>query len=190
LPQNIACVVAGARRFTLFPPEQLANLYIGPVDFTLAGQPISLVDLHDPDFQRFPQFRKALEHAQTSVLGPGDAIYIPSMWFHHVETLSPLGVLINFWWRDAAPYMFSPLYTLLHGLLSIRELPPEERARWRLMFDHYLFRADGEPMPYVPRQARGFFGDMTAEKIGRVRATLIRGLGGKLPGDRRKSERN
>ena len=45
LPDNIACVVAGRRRFTLFPPEQVGNLYIGPLDLTPAGQPVSLVDL-------------------------------------------------------------------------------------------------------------------------------------------------
>ena len=54
LAQNLACVVAGRRRFTLFLPEQLPNLYIGPIDFTPAGPPVSMVDLEAPDHDRYP----------------------------------------------------------------------------------------------------------------------------------------
>ena len=78
---------AGHRRFTLFPPEQLANLYVGPLDFTPAGQAISLVDFAKPDFARFPRFAQALQAARVAELGPGDAIFIPSMWWHHIESL-------------------------------------------------------------------------------------------------------
>jgi hypothetical protein len=56
---NIACVVAGERRFTLFPPEQIANLYIGPVGYAPTGTPISLVDFAQPDLKRFPRFEQA-----------------------------------------------------------------------------------------------------------------------------------
>lgn len=182
LPQNIAVVVAGRRTFTLFPPEQLPNLYVGPLDATLAGQPISLVDLHEPDFERFPRFREAIKAARAAVLEPGDAIYIPSMWFHHVESHDALGVLLNYWWRDAAPYMITPLFTLLHGLLTIRDLPQREREIWRRMFDHYLF-SDGEhPMSHLPESARGIFQPMTPERVAGLRAHLIRSLGGEPRG--------
>jgi len=39
---NLACVVAGQRRFTLYAPEHIAKLYMGPIDNTMAGPPVSL----------------------------------------------------------------------------------------------------------------------------------------------------
>ena len=78
VPDNMACVVGGHRRLTLFPPEQLANLYIGPLDFTPAGQAISLVDFAQPDFATLSEFAEALRHAQVAELGPGDACSFPA----------------------------------------------------------------------------------------------------------------
>jgi hypothetical protein len=95
---NIACVVAGRRRFTLFPQEQIDNLHIGPFDFAPAGPAISLVDFANPDFTRFPRFLVALEHALSAELGPGDALYIPVHWWHHVASLELCNVLVNYWW--------------------------------------------------------------------------------------------
>ena len=54
LTSNIACVVAGRRRFTLFPPEQVANLYVGPLEFTLAGTPVSMVQTRRAGFRTLP----------------------------------------------------------------------------------------------------------------------------------------
>jgi hypothetical protein len=108
LPDNLACVVAGRRRFTLFPPDEVANLYVGPLDLTPAGQPISLVDFAQPDLARFPRFAAALARARVAELGPGDAIFIPSMWWHHVEALDPFNVLVNYWWRQSPPHMDAP----------------------------------------------------------------------------------
>jgi hypothetical protein len=98
---NIGCVVAGRRRFTLFPPEQIANLYIGPLDYAPTGVPMSLVSLHAPDLVRFPRFKEAVAVAVTAELGPGDAIFIPPLWWHHVESLEPFNLLVNYWWRAA-----------------------------------------------------------------------------------------
>ncbi len=176
LPQNIACVIAGRRRYTLFPAEQVANLYVGPLDFTPAGQAISLVDFCKPDYARFPRFREALAHAEVAELGPGDALYLPSLWFHHAESLDAFGLMLNYWWRTAPPYMFTPYITMLHALLTIRDLPAAERERWRAFFDHYIFQTAGVPMEHVPMAARGAFATMTPEGARRLMTYLQESL--------------
>lgn len=175
LKENIACVVAGHRRFTLFPPEQLPNLYVGPFDFTLSGPPVSMVSLHEPDFTRYPKFKEALEHAQTAELGPGDAIYIPYFWWHHVESLDAFNVLVNYWWSSARSFA-SPLDCLLHGILALRDLPPEQREPWRIVFEHYVFQKNGEPMAHLAPEHRGMLSALTPERAREIRSILLRSL--------------
>ncbi|HEY6049272.1 MAG TPA: cupin-like domain-containing protein [Sphingomicrobium sp.] len=175
-PQNLACVVAGRRRFTLFPTDQLPNLYVGPLDFTLAGQPISLVDIDSPDLKRFPRFAEALDAAQTAELGSGDAIYIPSLWWHAVHSLDELGAMINFWWRDTEPPLLSPLNALYHSVITMKNLPANELAAWRVFFDHYIFGDNGDPAEHLPEPARGILGKRTPELVARVKKLLIDAL--------------
>jgi len=115
---NVGCVVLGRRRFTLFPPAQIANLYVGPLDYAPTGAPMSLVQLHAPDFARFPRFREALAQARSAELGPGDAMFIPPLWWHNVESLDPLNVLVNYWWHaSGAPLgSVSGYDSLLHAI--------------------------------------------------------------------------
>ena len=104
---NIGCVVLGRRRFTLFPPGEIGNLYVGPLDYAPTGAPMSLVQLHAPDFDRFPLIREALANARRAELGPGDALFIPPLWWHNVESLDPLNMH-------------------LFGRVAIGYMPPEE----------------------------------------------------------------
>ncbi|HEY6048475.1 MAG TPA: cupin-like domain-containing protein, partial [Sphingomicrobium sp.] len=98
---NVGVVAAGRRRFTLFPPEAEANLYMGPAHPTPAGTPVSMVHVTAPDLDRYPRFADALESAQQAELAPGDAIFIPRDWFHHVEALERFNVLVNYWWDSS-----------------------------------------------------------------------------------------
>ena len=176
VPENIACVCTGARRFTLFPPDQLENLYVGPIDFTPAGQSISLVDFEDPDLERYPRFAAALEQAQASRLEPGDAIYVPSMWWHHVEGLDNLNILINHWWRTCPNYLGAPQDALLHAILSIRELPADQREAWLGLFDHYVFHANEASMAHIPAERRGVLGELDEDAARKLRAVLRNNL--------------
>lgn len=176
LSENIACVIAGRRRFTLFPPEQLPNLYPGPFELTLAGPPVSMVRLDTPDYERYPKFKDALAHAQTADLEPGDAIYIPYFWWHHVESLDRFNVLVNYWWNDAEPDLGSPFDCLLHGLLALRDMPPRYREVWRMMFDHYVFKKHGEPVAHLPPEARGALGARDPRKTQKMRMMLLQSL--------------
>lgn len=176
LPQNLICCVAGRRRYILLPPEQLPNLYVGPLDFTVAGQPMSLVDFLDPDFEAHPRFRRAAEAAEVAVLEPGDALFLPSMWWHHAESLDPVGAMVNFWWRDGPAHLSTPMLTLLHALLTLRDMPAGERAHWRGMFDHYIFGADGGEFAHLSPEQRGVFGPATPERLRLIRTILERSL--------------
>jgi len=174
--QNLACVVAGRRRWTLFPPDQLKNLYVGPLDFTLAGQPISIVDVDEPDLKTFPRFTEALKEARQVELTPGDALYLPAMWWHDVRSLEDFGALINFWWRDGEPPLLTPLNALYHAVITVKDLPPNEKKAWRNMFDHYIFGDDGDPVEYLPESGRGLLGKRTPELVERVKKLLIKAL--------------
>jgi len=176
---NIGCAVSGRRRFTLFPPEQIVNLYIGPLDFAPTGAPMSLVRLHDPDFARFPRFRQALDAAVTAVLEPGDAIFIPPLWWHHVESLEPFNVLLNYWWTaaaDAATATDSGFDALILAILNLRHLPAPTRRAWRALLDHFALADLEEAVGHIPPHRHGVLGKPKGEPLARWRAHLIEKL--------------
>ncbi|GAA4757422.1 cupin-like domain-containing protein [Sphingomonas daechungensis] len=170
--ENLGVVVAGRRKFTLFPPDQIANLYAGPFELTPAGTPISIVNLNEPDFERFPRFADALSSAQTAELRPGDAIYIPYQWWHGVESLEPFNFFVNYWWNDTRPGLGQPYDALMYAFFALKHLPPDQRDVWRTLFDHYVFEANGDPAEHLPAHARGVLGDLTPQLLERMRMTL------------------
>ena len=175
-PDNIACRAVGRRRFTLFPPDQLGNLYIGPLDFTPAGQTISMVDFSEPDFENYPRFRDALRKALVADMEPGDAIFIPSMWWHHVEALDGFNVLINYWWRQSPAFMDTPANVLQHALLSLRDLPEAQRKAWHEIFKFYIFDFDENAVAHIPEQRLGVLSPIDESKARKIRAQLLNKL--------------
>ncbi len=173
---NLACCVAGQRRFTLFPPEQVVNLYPGPLEPTPGGQVVTMVDFRTPDLAAFPRFALAMEAAQVADLSPGDVLYYPAMWWHQVDALADFNILVNYWWNAVPAHIDSPQITLLHALLSIRDRPDHEKAAWRALFDYYVFGEAGEAAAHLPEAARGALGPMDEMTARRLRAQVLNRL--------------
>ena len=155
----------------IFPPDQIENLYVGPIDYNMAGQPASMVDLSNIDLVKFPKFEKALEHAMIAVLHPGDALYLPSLWWHFVQSDGPLNVLVNYWFDELRDG--SPMNVLALALLVIRDLPENDRAAWRAVFDHYVFgEKSSAAMEHIPEAFRGVLGSKSADRDQKIKAFL------------------
>jgi hypothetical protein len=172
---NLACVVAGQRRFTLFPPDQVGNLYIGPLDRTLAGPPASMVDPLAPDLDRYPRYAEALGHALVADLGPGDALFIPAIWWHHVQAFGTLNVLCNYWW--AFDPSVSAFHAFVHAMMAVRDRPAAEKEGWRAWFEHYVFGDDAHVAgDHLPEAARGILGPASPDRTERIRGYLLKSL--------------
>ncbi|WP_010160648.1 cupin-like domain-containing protein [Sphingomonas sp. PAMC 26617] len=175
---NLACVVAGTRRFTLYPPDAITSLYVGPIDHTMAGQPVSLAAGAAPDDPRYPDFAAARARALVFDLAAGDALYMPKLWWHSVEATAPFNLLVNYWWDAFASGPDAPYTTMLLAMIAIAERPDAERAAWRAFFDHYVFRPDGHPLAHLPEGQHGILGSLRAGNYGRIRAAVMKLLRG------------
>ncbi|QXQ06726.1 cupin-like domain-containing protein [Sphingosinicellaceae bacterium] len=173
MSNNVAVCAVGRRRFTLFPPDQAANLYPGPLEPTPGGQVVSMVDFDVPDFDRHPGFREALAAAEVADLGPGDVLIYPALWWHQVEALDAFNVLVNYWWNAAEPFMDNPMTTLLHGLLALRDRPLAEKQGWRALFDYYVFGPADRAGAHLPEHARGPLGTLDDRSARRLRAQIL-----------------
>jgi len=163
LSENVAVNVAGRRRFTLFPPEAISHLYVGPIEFTPAGPLTSLADPTRPDFNRFPEFEKALASALVADLEPGDALYIPFYWWHHVQSLEAINVLVNYWWRDPTEKRTAnPLEAVINLMALANALPQDQRRAMEAMLRYYVLREGVPPAGHIPTPARGVLGDVPA----------------------------
>lgn len=169
---NLACVVAGKRTFTLFPPEQINNLYPGPTLSAPAGVPISMVDIKNPDFTRYPRYTEALNAGFQATLEPGDAVFIPALWWHGVESLDTFNILVNYWWGGNNQNNLSPNDSLLHSMMSIANLDQTKRQAWQHFFNYYVFRTDGDPSKHLPQDLNDVVTELNPQQASMIRNFL------------------
>jgi hypothetical protein len=176
---NLACVIAGRRRFTLYAPELIGKLYIGPIDNTMSGPPVSLAaSAPDGSDDQFPMFEAIRDQALCAELEAGDALYLPKLWWHQVESTAPLNGLVNYWWDASSSGPDAPYTSLLLAMITIAERPPAERRAWQAFFDHYVFRSNGHPLAHLPPEQHGLLGPLKPDNYSKIRARIMRLLRG------------
>jgi hypothetical protein len=172
---NLACVIAGRRRFTLYAPELIGRLYVGPLDNTMSGPPVSLAaSAPAGSDKQFPLFEEIRDQALRVDLEPGDALYLPKLWWHQVESTAPFNGLVNYWWDALSAGPDAPYTALLLSMITIAERPPAERQAWKAFFDHYVFRSNGHPLAHLPAEQHGLLGPLKPDNYSKIRARIIR----------------
>lgn len=86
---NFLIQVRGRKRAVLFHPNDLEYLY-------MKGDKSQVLDIDNPDLERYPDFLKATRYEAT--LDAGDILFIPALWFHNMTALD-FGVAVNVFWR-------------------------------------------------------------------------------------------
>jgi Cupin-like domain len=171
---NLACVIAGRRRFTLYAPDLIGRLYVGPLDNTMSGPPVSLAASAPVGSEtQFPLFEEIREQALQVELEPGDALYLPKLWWHQVESLSALNGLVNYWWDACSAGPDAPYTALLLSMITIAERPVAERQAWQAFFDHYVFRTKGHPLAHLPPEQHGLLGPLKPDNYSKIRARIL-----------------
>jgi hypothetical protein len=174
---NLACVIAGRRRFTLYAPELIGKLYISPIDNTMSGPPVSLAASAPEEARsQFPEFEKIRDQALVAELEPGDALYLPKLWWHQVEATASFNGLINYWWDAFSSGPDAPYVSMLLAMIAIAERPEAERRAWRAFFDHFVFRTGGHPLAHLPPGQHGVLGPLLPDNYGRLRTIIMRML--------------
>lgn len=86
---NFLIQVQGHKEVLLWPPEAHDNLYI-------QGSSSPIINVDEPDLLKYPKFAEVAPLKCT--LGPGDVLFIPSLWFHNVLA-QDFSVSVNVFWR-------------------------------------------------------------------------------------------
>ena len=63
----------------------------------ISGSSSEVIDIDEPDLQHFPRFSAA--QSWDCTLDPGDVLYIPPLWFHHVAC-EGFCASVNMFWQD------------------------------------------------------------------------------------------
>jgi hypothetical protein len=130
------------------------------------------------DDSRYPLVHEIADRALIAELHPGNALYLPKLWWHQVESTAAFNALVNYWWDAFSSGPDAPYTSMLLSMITIAERPPAERAAWKAFFEHYVFRSNAHPLAHLPADRHGVLGPLQPTNYRRIRALVMRLLRG------------
>src|SRR5262249_2337338 len=141
---KLVALLAGDSRITVVPPDNMADMYPAPLESCAGEAIVSRIPLLQFDARRFPCAVRQLAKGRVAELHPGEVLYIPPLWWHHVES-NRLTVTIDAVVPPVSRTQLDELtVNLIRGILAYGELPQSLRLRYRAFYHEVLF---GEPAP-------------------------------------------
>ena len=135
-----------------------------------------MVDIKNPDYKCHPKYKEAVKAGFQATLQPGDAIFIPALWWHGVESLETFNILVNYWWGGSKQGDLSPNDSLLHSMMSIANLDSEKREAWRYLFNYYVSKTMDNPSEHLPPKLKDIVTELSSEQELKVRNFLAEKL--------------
>ncbi|KAK5000385.1 tRNA methyltransferase ppm2 [Elasticomyces elasticus] len=89
---NVLCQIRGAKRMLLYPPSDVKYLSFPP------GMSSSSLDIFAATHITHPSL--VFTHPHEALLGPGDILFLPSLWLHAASPIEGLSVAVNVFFRD------------------------------------------------------------------------------------------
>ena len=110
---NINVQLYGRKQWNLYAPNNQSQMYLFP--FLHFHHAQTQVDVENPDHDAYPLFKDALRYE--GITSPGDALYLPAMWFHNVLTLDT-AINVNSWIKTPTSALLETISSQLPNDLS------------------------------------------------------------------------
>lgn len=143
---NMLIQLHGEKRVLLFPPSVAGDLY-------LEGSSSTVRDVNAHDHTAFPRFARARRAALEVILQPGDVLFIPALWAHHVTALHGPSIALNVFYRhlNANEYPAKDLYANADPIVAAQALKSVDAAM--------------ESLKGLPQDYKVFYGGIAAARL-------------------------
>lgn len=166
---NVNWLLCGMKRFSLFPPADIAKMKPAPIFPNLYLGLRSTLNLDealaDDDWP-------PLQNGVSVDVTPGQALYIPPYWWHGVKSFG-VNVAVNYWWSQIDERQFGEIFAAFAAsLYAFKTLPKVYKTAWNELFQYLVFDTSGDPYAHCQGD-QGLAGLQTDEVREYLKTTLL-----------------